>query len=50
MRWVDNQSAIKLARNPEFHKRTKHIDSKFYYVRETVASPDIEVKYVPTEC
>lgn len=47
--WVDNQSAIKLAKNPEFHKRTKHIDVKVHYVREKVASHDIEVKYVPTK-
>ncbi|KAG5894286.1 hypothetical protein JTB14_007431 [Gonioctena quinquepunctata] len=31
---VDNQSAIKLANNPEFHKRTKHIDIKYHSVRE----------------
>ena len=23
---VDNQGSLKLAENPEFHKRTKHID------------------------
>lgn len=23
---LDNQSAIKLSENPEFHRRTKHID------------------------
>lgn len=48
--WVDNQSAIKLAKNPEYHKRTKHIDIKVHYVREKVASQDIELKYISTEC
>lgn len=48
--WVDNQSAIKLAKNPEFHKRTKHIDVKFHFIREKVANREIEVKYVPTKC
>ena len=48
--WIDNQSAIKLAKNPEYHKRTKHIDFKFHYVREKIANRDIEVKYIPTEC
>ncbi|CAD7077956.1 unnamed protein product [Hermetia illucens] len=33
---VDNQSAIRLIKNAEFHKRTKHIDIKHHYVRETV--------------
>ena len=28
--WADNQGAIALAENPEFHKRTKHINIKFH--------------------
>lgn len=28
----DNQSAIRLVRNPEFHQRTKQIDVKYHYV------------------
>ncbi|KAL4107588.1 hypothetical protein QTP88_017913 [Uroleucon formosanum] len=30
----DNQSAIKLVKNPEFHRRTKHIDVRYHYIRE----------------
>jgi len=29
----DNQSSIKLANNPAFHKNTKHIDTQFHFVR-----------------
>ena len=47
--YVDNQSAIRLVRNPEFHKRTKHIDIRYHYVREKSESNEIEVIYVPTE-
>ena len=47
--YVDNQSAIKLAKNPEFHKRTKHIDVRFHFIREKVASQEIAVIYIPTE-
>lgn len=32
----DNQSAIALSKNPTFHDRTKHIDVRFHFVRETV--------------
>ena len=29
---LDNQSAIKLAKNPMFHKRSKHIAIKYHFV------------------
>lgn len=46
---VDNQSTIKLAKNPEFHKRTKHIDIRYHYIREKCESGEIYIAYVPTE-
>ena len=30
---ADNQGAIKLAKNAAFHKRSKHIDVKFYFIK-----------------
>lgn len=47
--YIDNQSTIRLVRNPEFHKRTKHIDVKYHYIREKVENPEISVAFVPTE-
>lgn len=47
--FVDNQSAIRLVRNPEFHKRTKHIDIRYHYIREKVCAKEIVVKYVMSE-
>ena len=47
--YVDNQSAIKLAKNPEFHKRTRHIDVRFHFIRKKVANQEIAVIYIPTE-
>lgn len=44
----DNQSSIKLAQNPEHHKRTKHIDVKFHFIREKIQNGDIQLKYVNT--
>ncbi|KAG5870629.1 hypothetical protein JTB14_023084 [Gonioctena quinquepunctata] len=32
--FMDNQSAIRLVKNTEYHKRTKHIDVKYHYIRE----------------
>jgi len=33
---VDNEPAIRLARNPEYHRRTKHILTHHFFVREVV--------------
>ena len=30
----DNQGSIALAKNPEFHKSTKHIDTRYHFVRK----------------
>lgn len=40
---LDNQSAIKLIKNPEFHKRSKHIDIRYHFVREKYLNNDIVV-------
>ena len=47
--FVDNTSAIRLVENPEFHKRTKHIDVKYHYVRELNESGQINTQYVSTQ-
>jgi hypothetical protein len=46
---VDNKAAIKLAENPEFHKRTKHIDIQYHYIRDQVKQERVDVQYVPTK-
>ena len=32
--YEDNQAAICIAQNPQYHNKTKHIDIKFHFVRE----------------
>lgn len=45
----DNQGAIALAKNPQHHNRTKHIDIRFHYIRERVMKvKDIVLQYTPT--
>jgi hypothetical protein len=44
----DNQSSIFLAVNPVSHKRSKHIDLDYHFVREPVASRELKIRYVPT--
>jgi hypothetical protein len=44
----DNQGAIALAKNPQFHARTKHIDIQHHFVREKVAEGRVDIKYIHT--
>ncbi|KAK9870289.1 hypothetical protein WA026_006376 [Henosepilachna vigintioctopunctata] len=43
---VDNQSAIKLINNPVFHRRSKHIDVRYNFIREKVEQKIIQINYV----
>lgn len=45
---VDNQSAIALARNPEYHARTKHIHICYHFLRQQVNNKNIYFTYIPT--
>ncbi|CAN6308401.1 unnamed protein product, partial [Urochloa humidicola] len=45
---VDNQSAIALAKNPVHHDRSKHIDTKFHFIRDCVDGGQIKLQYVET--
>ncbi|KAL0448574.1 UNVERIFIED_CONTAM: Retrovirus-related Pol polyprotein from transposon RE1 [Sesamum latifolium] len=44
----DNKSAIALAKNRMFHERSKHIDAKFHFIRDCIATKEIEVEYIKT--
>lgn len=46
--YIDNQSAIRLVKNPEFHKRTKHIDIRYHFIREKVESNELAVSFIPS--
>jgi hypothetical protein len=45
---VDNQSAIQVVRNPEHHGRMKHLDLRFFWLRDMVNSGAIAMRYIPT--
>jgi len=45
---ADNRGAMDLARNPEFHARTKHIDIQYHFVREAVDCGLVDFEFVPT--
>lgn len=43
---VDNKSAIALIKNPVFHGRSKHIDTKYHFIRMCVERDQIHVEHV----
>ncbi|KAG6527283.1 hypothetical protein ZIOFF_009380 [Zingiber officinale] len=46
--FVDNKSAIALMKNPVFHGRSKHIDTRFHFIRECVENGQIVVEFINT--
>lgn len=46
---VDNSAAVRLAQNPEFHRRTKHIAIKHFFIREKVLAGKLGVQQISTE-
>jgi hypothetical protein len=40
----DNNGAIAMARNPQFHKQSKHIDIRWHWIRDLVEENTIEVQ------
>ena len=49
MIYGDHSSASALSKNFVFHKRTKHIDTKFHYIRELVNNGEIVLQHCKTE-
>lgn len=46
--YADNRGAIDLAKNPEFHKRTRHIAVRWHYTRQCLREGIIDLVYKPT--
>jgi hypothetical protein len=45
---IDNQAAISLCKNPVHHERSKHIDTRFHYIRDCVEEGMIKVQHMNT--
>ncbi|PWA98023.1 hypothetical protein CTI12_AA024020 [Artemisia annua] len=47
--YVDNKSAIDLAKNPVYHDRSKHINTRYHFIRECIARKDVRVIHTRSE-
>jgi len=46
--FADNQGSMALAKNPEFHSRTKHIHIQQHFIREKVVEEEVRLEYLST--
>ena len=47
--WCDNLGATYMCASPIFHARTKHVEIDYHFVRDKVASGDIQVNFISTK-
>jgi len=45
---LDNRSAERLIRNPEFHQRSKHIDVRYHFVRDAYRTNEFTLEHTPS--
>jgi hypothetical protein len=46
---VDSKSALALAKNPVFHKRSKHIRVKYHFIRDCLEEGSVKPYYISTK-
>jgi hypothetical protein len=47
--YCDNQAALRLIEDDNYHARTKHIDIRYHFIRDITKRGDITTVYCPTE-
>ena len=45
---MDNQSAITITCNPEFHNHSKHIEIRHHFLRQKLDEEELDLEFVPT--
>jgi hypothetical protein len=47
--WCDNTGATYLTANPIFHRRAKHVEVDYHFIRERVASKQLDVRIITSK-
>ena len=47
--YIDSNLVIELAKNPIYYTRTKHVDIRYYFVREYVQNNLTKLCWIPTD-
>jgi hypothetical protein len=47
--YCDNQSCIRLSEHPVFHEQSKHIEIKYYFIRDEVQEGEVKLQYISTD-
>jgi hypothetical protein len=45
----DNISFISVAKNPVLHKKMRHVERRYHFIRDHAEKGDIEMRYIDTE-
>jgi hypothetical protein len=45
----DNMSSIDLVKKPKFHKKTKHIEVRYHFIRLAQEEKEIDVKHISSD-
>lgn len=45
---INNMLAFALAKNPIFHDQSKHFDTRYQFIRESIVRKEIKLKYMKT--
>ena len=50
--YSDNMAALAYAKDPKYHRKTKHIEIKYHYIRDMVAKKKVFLEYIslPKTC
>ena len=47
--FIDNILALALAKNSVFHDQSKHIDTRYHFIRDCVTTKEVELQFIKSQ-